>query len=170
MAKYWYEVHEIAYDEVMESAGISVPVTGTKWMRTNGIDHNTGFYKNGNIDVWVMVKNVSYKYPFTSDSEPLASKRFEVLSLSQNNAIGNLYKIITQKGEFINLIKAEEDEYPGNGQSGNYWYVRGKKAFPSLKINGQTIGGAKIKDSTGQVRAVGNVYFKDSTGTVGNLK
>lgn len=30
---------------------------------------------------------------------------------------------------------AEEGTYPVNGRSGNYWYVRGEKAFPDMSVN-----------------------------------
>lgn len=80
------------------------------------------------------------------------------------------FEDILGKDEFIEYVIGEENEFPENGAQGEFWYVRGKKLFPSLKINGQTIGGAKIKDNTGQVRVVGNVYFKDSAGVVRNLK
>lgn len=74
-------------------------------------------------------------------------------------------------GSVIETIAADAGEYPLNGIQGNYWYVRGERAFPSLKIQGiGNISGAKLKDSTGQIRNVGNVYFKDGTRTVRNLK
>ena len=38
------------------------------------------------------------------------------------------------KGTYVDTIKAEQSTFPANGKSGNYWYVKGKRAFPELKI------------------------------------
>lgn len=84
---------------------------------------------------------------------------------------GTIKKLDRIKDTLVENIVADESEYPLDGIQDDYWYVRGEKAFPSLKIQGiGNISGAKLKDSTGQIRNVGNVYFKDSNGLVRNLK
>lgn len=111
-------------------------------------------------------------YPPIGSGQAENTSEYAVLisTADTDKVLGTIKKVDRIKDTLVEHIVANESEYPVNGIQGDYWYVRGEKVFPSLKLNGQTIGGAKIKDNTGQVRAVGNVYFKDSNGLVRNLK
>lgn len=73
------------------------------------------------------------------------------------------------KTTLIETIIADETEFPANGIQGDYWYVRGDKAFPSLKINGLNVGGAKIKLASGDLE-VGNIYYKDLNNVIREIK
>lgn len=74
------------------------------------------------------------------------------------------------KGSLVKTIIAEEGTYPDNGISGDYWYIKIKKAIPTIKIGGRTIGAIKYKDSTGKIREISSVRYKDSAGRIRNLK
>ena len=170
MAKYWYDVHKIAYVEEIESANTLVSYSGLSWMRTDGIDFETGLYQNGSVDKYAFIENMSYKYPFTSNSEPFAKKRFEVIADLQGKVRGDLYQIIATKSDFINRIKAEEDEYPENGILGDYWYIRGGAPVPNVTVKGH--GKAKniyIKTANGNVD-VKNIYIVGNNGERIELK
>ncbi len=45
-----------------------------------------------------------------------------------------------------------------------------KKLFPTISINGQNIGGLKLKDSSGVIKEVSNIVYKDNSGNIKNLK
>lgn len=45
-----------------------------------------------------------------------------------------------------------------------------KKLFPKIEINGQVIGGLKLKDNSGVIKEVSNIRYKDNSGIVKNLK
>lgn len=45
-----------------------------------------------------------------------------------------------------------------------------KKTIPTISINGQNIGGLKLKDNLGVIKEVSNIVYKDSTGRIRNLK
>lgn len=80
--------------------------------------------------------------------------------------------IVTKKvkGSLIKTITAEEGTYPDNGISGDYWYVKIKKAIPTIKIGERTVGAIKYKDSTGKIREISSIRYKDSAGRIRNLK
>ena len=81
-------------------------------------------------------------------------------------------KIVTKKvkGSLVKTIIAEEGTYPDNGIKGDYWYIKVKKAIPTIKIGGGTVGAIKYKDSTGRIRNISSVRYKDSAGRIKNLK
>ena len=74
------------------------------------------------------------------------------------------------KGSLIKTITAEEGTYPDDGIKGDNWYVKIKKAIPTIKIGGRTVGAIKYKDSTGKIREISSVRYKDSAGRIRNLK
>lgn len=67
-------------------------------------------------------------------------------------------------------IIAEEGTYPDNGIQGENWYVKIKKAIPTIRIDNRTVGAIKYKDSTGKIREISSVRYKDSAGRIRNLK
>ena len=74
------------------------------------------------------------------------------------------------KGSLVKTITAEEGTYPDNGIKGEYWYIKIKKAIPTIKIGGRTVGAIKYKDSTGKIRNISSIRYKDSEGRIRNLK
>lgn len=74
------------------------------------------------------------------------------------------------KGTKIEDIIGQANEYPTNGAKDGYWYIRKEKLFPTISINGQNVGGLKLKDSTGAIKEVSNIVYKDSAGNIRNLK
>lgn len=62
--------------------------------------------------------------------------------------------IVTKKvkGSLVKTITAEEGTYPDNGIKGDYWYIKIKKAIPTIKIDGRTVGAVKYKDKNGNIR------------------
>ena len=74
------------------------------------------------------------------------------------------------KGSLVKTIIAEEGTYPDNGIKGEYWYVKLKKAIPTIRIGGRTVAAIKYKDSTGNIREISSVRYKDSAGNIRNLK
>ncbi|WP_055078782.1 hypothetical protein [Lagierella massiliensis] len=74
------------------------------------------------------------------------------------------------KGSLIKTEVAEEGTYPDNGVKGDYWYVKLKKAIPTIRIGGRTVGAIKYKDSAGNIREISSVRYKDSAGNIRNLK
>lgn len=176
MAKYKFEKYILKWDETKWNVATSKtnPTTGYKINFDGTLTEIAGIhgYEVGDIRIATAVKST-----YESDKNvPIYYVRDKVSDgILQSNALGSGYgksQLLTfiQKGDLIDTIVADESEYPVDGIQDGYWYVRGEKAFPSLRLNNLTIGGAKIKDSTGQMRAVANVYFKDSSGTVRNLK
>lgn len=75
-----------------------------------------------------------------------------------------------KKGSLLKTITAEEGTYPDNGIQGDNWYVKVKKAIPTIKIDDKTVGAIKYKDSTGKIREISSVRYKDSAGNIRNLK
>lgn len=67
-------------------------------------------------------------------------------------------------------VTAEEGTYPDDGIQGDYWYVKIKKAIPTIKIGGRTVGAIKYKDSTGKIRNISSIRYKDNSGNIRNLK
>ena len=70
-----------------------------------------------------------------------------------------------KKTTLIETIKAEEGTYPDNGIKENYWYVKIKRAFPTLLYKDDqgvvhTIGRAFYKDLDGQVKELTDIKFK----------
>ncbi|WP_425539453.1 hypothetical protein [Microaceticoccus formicicus] len=175
MAKYWYEKWSIKTNEVTHNTVTNEEVQGYityfKFQTgTNGLKYTT----NGTHDM--LLQNRVFLYPLVAHNAAATNSDYKIVISSKAGNVPNLtfggtvYRLEYVKNALIETIVADESEYPANGIQGDYWYIRGEKAFPSLKINGQTICGAKIKDSTGQVRTVRNVYYKDSSGIVRNLK
>lgn len=86
------------------------------------------------------------------------------------------YNLVTT-GDFIEIVVLEEgtvDENKPNTKNtetyGYYWYVKGDKAIPTIKFNGQLVGAIKYKDSVGNVKNVSIAKYKDSTGVIKNIK
>ncbi len=74
------------------------------------------------------------------------------------------------KGSLVKTTIAEEGTYPDNDISGDYWYVKLKKAIPTIRIGGRTVSAIKYKDSTGKIREISSIRYKDSAGNIRNLK
>ena len=81
-------------------------------------------------------------------------------------------EVVTKKvkGSLVKTIIAEEGTYPDNGISGDYWYIKIKKAIPTIKIGEGTVGAIKYKDKNGNIRNVANIVYKDNQGNIRNLK
>lgn len=81
-------------------------------------------------------------------------------------------EVVTKKvkGSLVKTITAEEGTYPDNGISGDYWYIKVKKAIPTIKIGGRTVGAIKYKDKNGNIRNISSIRYKDSAGRIRNLK
>ncbi len=67
------------------------------------------------------------------------------------------------RGSYIDSIIAEAGAYPTNGRSGNYWYVRGARAFPQLAVKAgdqvkQGVDGWVKKD--GQLKPIQGIWVK----------
>ena len=134
-------------------------------------NHETLMYDAGELEKPTQVTAPKcFLYPPQTSGGTHTELSMWVNTVTTSSVTGTIKKLDRTKDTLVENIVADENEFPANGIQGDYWYVRGEKAFPSLKLNGQTIGGAKIKDSVGQMRNVGNVYFKDSAGVVRNLK
>lgn len=70
-----------------------------------------------------------------------------------------------KKTTLIETIKAEEGEYPDDGISGDYWYVKVKRAFPTMYFKDhqgilRTVTGAFYKDMNGVVKEITDIKFK----------
>lgn len=75
-----------------------------------------------------------------------------------------------EKVSLVDTFIADESEYPEKTvYDKDKLLFRGKKAFPSLKINGLNVGGAKIKLASGDLN-INNIYYKDNSGVIKNLK
>lgn len=81
-------------------------------------------------------------------------------------------KIVTKKvkGSLVKTIIAEEGTYPDDGISGDYWYIKVKKAIPTIRIGNRTVGAIKYKDKNGNIRNITNIRYKDKNGNIRNLK
>ena len=64
------------------------------------------------------------------------------------------------KGNLIESITAEENEYPLNGIKDGKWYVR-KEIIQEHKIS--------LKDSEGKLINIASIYFKDSNSNISNI-
>lgn len=74
------------------------------------------------------------------------------------------------KGNFIESIVAEENEYPTNGIKDGKWYIRKEKvAEIKAKFNNETLTKAYYKDSQNVVRKISKAYFKDVNGNIRRL-
>lgn len=74
------------------------------------------------------------------------------------------------KGTLVKTEIAEEGTYPDNGVKGDYWYIKIKKAIPTIKIDGRTVSAVKYKDKNGNIRNIANIRYKDKNGNIRNLK
>lgn len=178
MAKYWFEKWSLDWDfpinyftgsaMVRNSKGLQIiNFDGSVRISESADDFNVGDIFASNVmdfEKYKISGGSSYIYKYIGIFNTINQLQYKQHQLTWLEIQSFIKKVNLE-----NII-ADEDEYPENGIQGDYWYIRGEKAFPELKINGQSIGGAKIKDSVGQMRNVGNVYFKDSSGTVRNLK
>lgn len=83
-----------------------------------------------------------------------------------------VFKIVPEytKSTLKETTIAEEGTYPNDGIQGNYWYVKVKKAIPTIKIGGRTVGAIKYKDKDGNIRNITNIRYKDKDGNIRNLK
>lgn len=100
--------------------------------------HHYNQYKNGNAARISIKRSMIDNYVIASSKE-LAKTDIQA-------AIRKTTKIDT--------IIAEEGSYPDNSFSGDYWYVKLKKAFPTIRY----------KDSQGAVHNTDSAYYKDSQG------
>lgn len=74
------------------------------------------------------------------------------------------------KSTLKETVTAEEGTYPDNGIQGDYWYIKVKKAIPTIRIDERTVSAIKYKDRTGKIREISSVRYKDSEGNIRNLK
>ena len=173
MAKYWYEKWSIKWDDTgfrfsgSGSYGGKVDIATMVASEASSVVVGDVALSSLDIDSFNSGNNVPLRYVTSVSGDMSGSHKTKFGSDANKSWLTN-QRIKNARQADVTL---EEGSVPDDGiHTDGYWYVKVKKAFPSLRLNDLTIGGAKIKDSTGQVRAVGNVYFKDSTGTVGNLK
>lgn len=78
------------------------------------------------------------------------------------------FENILAKDEFIGWVVGEENEFPENGAQGQFWYVRDKRVFPRIVINGRVVTGMYINTDQGK-RWVSDLYINDSQGRRRNL-
>lgn len=96
----------------------------------------------------VIANDPTYLYTFTSDQEPNFAFYIEVKEGKST---------IDLKGYSVRLRGKSLKDYI-------------KKLFPKIEINGQVIGGLKLKDNSGVIKEVSNIRYKDNSGIVKNLK
>lgn len=101
--------------------------------------------------------------------EVFVVKVTEVGTTGDGEGYGKLSKetimLARTKGDFIEKIVANGDEYPFNGMQGNRWYVRGAVAFPDISIGGVQIGGMEIITNAG-VEEIASIHLIQADGTI----
>lgn len=95
----------------------------------------------------VIFNDPAYLYTFTSTQNP------------------NYAFYISEREQFSSRLKGYEVDLRGKSLKD---YI--KKLFPTIAINGQAIGGLKLKDGVGAIKEVANIVYKDSNGNLRNLK
>lgn len=120
---------------------ISIVAVGEIFART---EYYYGQYKNGNA------AEISIKRSMSGDYANISSKQLTKTDI----------QAAIRKTTKIDTIIAEEGSYPDNAISGDYWYVKLKKAFPTIRY----------KDSQGAVHNIDSAYYKDSQGVIHELE
>ena len=184
MSKYVYEVYSIGNDYKLDES--TTRFIEKDYHSGNGYNYildkeNGVFVKNNYGDV---TSNIDKYFKFGKTTPEKTDSLMLIVSAKQNGVPGGSpvtrtydisykdVKIIEEKikSTLIKTIIAEEGTYPDNGISGDYWYIKIKKAIPTIKIGGRTVGAIKYKDSTGKIRNISSIRYKDSTGRIRNLK
>lgn len=106
-------------------------------------------------------------YPPIGNKDAGDTSEYAVLisSATFSKVLGTIQKLDRTKDTLVENIVADESEYPANGIQGDYWYVRGEKAFPTLTLNGRVLGNLKING-----RNIGDIYYRDGQGNRRNFK
>lgn len=184
MSKYVYEVYGIGNKyKLDESMTRSIEKDYHSGYGYNYVlDKENGvFVKNNYVDV---TSNIDKYFKFGKTPPDKTDSVMLIVSAKQNGRPGGApvtrtydisykdVKIIEEKikSTLIKTIIAEEGTYPDDGIKGDNWYVKIKKAIPTIKIGGRTVGAIKYKDSTGKIREISSVSYKDSAGRIRNLK
>ena len=184
MSKYVYEVYNIKQEyKLHESTTRFIEKDYHSGYGYNYVlDKENGvFVKNNYGDV---TSNIDKYFKFGKTTPEKTDSLMLIVSAKQNGRPGGApvtrtydisykdVKIIEEKikSTLVKTITAEEGTYPDDGISGNYWYIKVKKAIPTIKIGGGTVGAIKYKDKNGNIRNVANIVYKDSAGRIRNLK
>ena len=162
MAKYYFEKREIVWD-INKFNTLSYGTTGTdtRWVTISPL--------TGDASVQATSPKLNEVGTVLGGS---AKDIRDVLKWEKTNHLGRFEGRLLPKvsktdllsgyrtsGELIETIVADENEFPTNGIQGDYWYIRGEKAFPNIKIKGVgTVESMKIKTPSG-IREVENVYI-----------
>lgn len=167
MAKYIYERWDYGIDVVV----VNFPTATETY---NGYSSTYAIAKNGEISddrkafsgvaVGEIVAVSLYNYnQYKDGNAAIIGIKRSMSGSTVNASTKELTKADIQaairKTTKIDTIIAEEGSYPDNSFSGDYWYVKLKKAFPTIKY----------KDSQGAVHNIDSAYYKDSQGIAHEL-
>ena len=177
MSKYVYEVYGIGYDygykdSISEYERLEF-VSGN--FVEYGFNRSRGYFSKAS---YISKTGSRGAMVLFEDGQDTATQVYLITEPPRSGGAGQQYvkyKIrsitkSTKKGSLVKTIIAEEGTYPDDGISGENWYVKIKKAIPTIKIGGRTVGAIKYKDSTGKIRNVANIVYKDNSGNIRNLK
>lgn len=172
MAKYFFEKREIAWDiDKFNTLPNGILGTDTRWVSISVLTGNAS-----NQETSPKTNEIGTRLGGSALNvrDVLKWERTNHLGRHEGKLLENISKVdllnnYRTSGNLIENIVAEETEYPEDGIQGNYWYVRGEKAFPSLKVNGLNVASAKIKLASGDLE-VGNIYYKDLDNVIRDLK
>lgn len=165
MAKYKYDVYEIAdYYSTKTISGTERTEIFRKYTRQVSVykfyssTGNFSYYGNVNVE-----NSEGYYYVLNNDYYKITEGFFSAGG-SQGHGYLKLIKIqITKgktRGDLIESIVAEENEYPEDGIKDGKWYVR-KEIIQEHKIS--------LKDSEGELINISSIYFKDNKSNILNI-
>ena len=169
MAKYWYSKYEIAWDFDGLIRDNYLQNVGGYLTRSYGWILNKitleEIYVKGTLDR--TGPDLPEIYGYNKDHYAL---RNNVIRTLPRESLEYLKEYRTN-GVFIENFVAEEGTYPDDGiHSDEFWYVKGDKAIPTIKIADKTVGAIKFRDSTGAIKNIANITYKDSTGSIRQFK
>ena len=137
MAKWIYEKWSFRYITAENGVvGLRV-VCGNKYRRASVSSDGSGF-RAGSMAVFTDTRNL-FIYPLTTNSSAVSSVAVEGTGTSAPSGSTvslNCKRFVRQalKEQLLEEVIAEDGLYPDDGIAGDFWYVKIKRAFPTMRV------------------------------------